>query len=297
MIAPLQIPKLFLFLLFVTIGLSQEVFNLWDGAEKPYYKDNELQEYEKDSWGVPCAFDVIEPTLTVYKAVGGNTGKAVIILPGGGYSVVAIYHEGHDLASALTSQGITVAVLKYRLPNPQSSDMPQHVPLADTRRALKLLRDMAGDYGINKDQIGLMGFSAGSHLATVASLWKSNDHDENPNYSALIYGVTNLSDANLKWLEESLYYRKLTPTEIAQNRLLDLVSSDTPPAFLVHAYDDNECKVEETTFYAQKLFEHNVSVEMHLFPKGGHGFGAGRKEDGTDQWLQLFANWLHSSDF
>ena len=71
-----------------------------------------------------------------------------------------------------------------------------------------------------------------------------------------------------------------------------MVSEDSPPAFLVHAYDDEVCKVEETTFYAQRLFEHNVAVEVHLFPKGGHGFGLGHKEDGTDQWLNLFVNWI-----
>jgi dipeptidyl aminopeptidase/acylaminoacyl peptidase len=99
----------------------------------------------------------------------------------------------------------------------------------------------------------------------------------------------------LKWLEESLYFRKLTDAELAQNRLLNLVTNETPPAFLVHAYDDNVCKVEESTLYAEKLFEHGVPVEMHLFPKGGHGFGLGRTEDGTNQWLQLFVNWLKSS--
>jgi len=137
-----------------------------------------------------------------------------------------------------------------------------------------------------------LGFSAGSHLATVTSLWKSKDKEEKPNFSVLIYGVTNLTDVNLKWLQESLYFRKLTNKEIAQNKLLDLVSKDTPPAFLVHAYDDSVCKVSETTLYAKKLFEYNVQVEMHLFPKGGHGFGMGRKEGGTDQWVKLFVNWL-----
>ncbi len=287
---------IYLFLILVSNSHAQDVYNLWEGESKPYYKENNLKEYEKESWNVICAFNVTEPTLTIYKAEGKNTGKAVIILPGGGYSVVAIYHEGHDLANMLTKKGITVAVLKYRLPNPESSNQPEQVPLADTRKALKMLRNMAGKYGISKSQVGLMGFSAGSHLATVASLWKSKDKEENPDFSALIYGVTNLSDINQKWLEESLYYRKLTKTEIAQNRLLTLVSKETPPAFLVHAYDDSVCKVEESTLYAQKLFEYNVPVEMHLFPKGGHGFGKGRKEDGTDQWLQLFINWLKSND-
>lgn len=292
----LQFSFLFLFFYMASGGEAQDVYKLWEGQKKPFYKENELKEYEKESWNVMCVFNVTEPTLTVYKAEGRNTGKAVIILPGGGYSLVAIYHEGHDLAGVLTKQGITTAVLKYRLPNPETSDQPHMVPLTDTRKALKLLRSMAERYGIKKEQVGVMGFSAGSHLATVTSLWKSKDKEENPDFSALIYGVTNLTDANLKWLEESLYYRKLTEKEVSQNRLLDLVSTDTPPSFLVHAYDDSVCKVEETTLYAQRLFEHNVSVEMHLFPKGGHGFGIGRKEDGTDQWLQLFVNWLKSSN-
>jgi len=109
--------------------------------------------------------------------------------------------------------------------------------------------------------------------------------------------VTDLSPVNLKWLEDSLYFRKMTAKELAQNRLLNLVSKDTPPAFLVHAYDDDVCKVKESTLYAQKLYEHGVLAEMHLFPKGGHGFGMGRKEDGTDQWLELFINWLKSDHF
>ena len=80
-----------------------------------------------------------------------------------------------------------------------------------------------------------------------------------------------------------------------KNTLLDQVTTDTPPAFLAHAYDDDVCNVKESTLYAEKLFEHKVSVEMHLFPKGGHGFGIGRKEDGTDQWMQLFINWLKTN--
>jgi len=283
-----------LFIMLINESKAQEVYKLWEGQNKPFYKENNLKEYEKESWGVMCVYNITEPTLTVYKAKGKNSGKAVVIIPGGGYSLVALYHEGHDLAKVLAKQGITAAVLKYRLPNPESSDQPHMVPLTDVRRALKLIRENAGKYKINKDKVGVLGFSAGSHLSTVTSLWKSSDKEENPDFSGLIYGVTNLSDTNLKWLEESLYFRKLTEKEVAQNRLLDLVNFDTPPAFLVHAYDDDVCKVEETMFYAQKLFDLNIPVEMHLFPKGGHGFGMGRAEDGTDQWVSLFVRWLKS---
>jgi acetyl esterase/lipase len=291
-----RIPATLLILFLCGESNAQDVYKLWEGQEKPYYKKNDLKEYEKvSSFDVVCAYDVTEPTLTVYRAEGENSRRAVILLPGGGYSLVAIYHEGHDLASVLAKQGITTAVLKYRLPKTESSDQPHLVPLADTRRALKLLRAHSKKYGFEKDKLGVMGFSAGSHLASVASLWKSDDPDENPNFSGLIYGVTDLDSENLRWLEEDLYHRKLTDEEVAQNTLLNLVTKDTPPAFLAHAYDDTVCNVKESTLYAEKCLEHQVPVEMHLFQRGGHGFGVGRKKDGTDQWVPLFVNWLKTS--
>ena len=282
------------FCIFCVETSAQDTFHLWQDTIKPYYKENSLIEYEKELWGTRCVLDITEPTLTVYKAEGNFSDRAVIIIPGGGYELVAMYHEGHDVAEKLSAQGITAAVLKYRLPNPRSSDQPHLVPLSDVRRALHLLRKKALEYGIDRQKVGLMGFSAGSHLATVAGLWPSEKEEENPAFTALIYGVTTLSESNLKWLEESLYYRKLSTEEILQNTLLDLVTENTPPAFLVHAYDDDVCLVEETTLYAQRLHEYQVPVDMHLFSKGGHGFGLGRKGDGTNQWIQLFVSWIKS---
>ncbi|EAR00870.1 alpha/beta hydrolase [Maribacter sp. HTCC2170] len=285
-----------LFLFFCQIQAQEEIA-LWRSGEKPYYKENKLQEYEKEAWGTRCVFDIIEPTLTIYKAKGKNTGKAVIIIPGGGYELVAMYHEGYDLAESLAKQGVTAAVLKYRLPNPETSSKPHMVPLSDGRKALQLMHDNAARFEIDNNQIGVLGFSAGSHLATVLSLWVSKDESENPDFSGLIYGVTKLSKANLEWLEKSLYYRKLTNEEIKQNTLLKLVTKKTPPAFLVHANDDDICPVEETTLYAQELFDKNVLAETHIFPKGGHGFGMGRSSDGTDQWVSLFVNWIKNNQF
>lgn len=277
--------------------VAQDVYNLWEGQKTPYYIENDLKEYVEEAYSTQCVFNITKPTLTVYKAKGGNTGKAVVIIPGGGYSLVAMYHEGYDLAKVLSEKGITAAVLKYRLPHPKSSDKPHLVPITDARRALVLLRGKSDKYGFNIDKVGVMGFSAGSHLATVASLWKSENSKENPDFSALIYGVTRLNEENLKWLEESLYYRKLTKEEQAKNKLLDLVSAETPPAFLVHSYDDDICNIKESTLYAEKLHKNKIPVEMHLFPKGGHGFGIGRKEDGTYQWVDLFVDWVKRNEF
>ncbi len=273
--------------------ITGEIYKIWEGQAKPFYKESDIREYEAENWGTRCVFDVTEPTLTVYPAGGASSGVGVIILPGGGYTAEAIDSEGHDFARVLSDSGITAAVLKYRLPNPKTSDQPQFAPLSDVRQSLKSLRQMAGKYNFSK--VGVLGFSAGSHLATVASLWKSSDTTENPDFSGLMYGTTNLSEENLDWIEKNLYFRKLAADELTQNRLLDLVTKQTPPAFLTHAYDDDVCKVEESIFYAQKLFEHGVPAEMHLFPKGGHGFGLGRKEDGTDQWVGLFVNWVKSN--
>ncbi len=292
--------RVLLVLLFLsTHGLinSQEVFKLWKDEKKPFYKENDLVEFEKEIWGTTAVGNITEPTLTIYKADGQNTGKAVIIIPGGGYELVAMYHEGYELAELLSKNGITAAVLKYRIPNPESSNEPNKVPLADARKALKIMHEKAQPYGINSNEIGVVGFSAGSHLATVLGLWKSEEENENPDFTGLIYGVTNLTEGNKGWLESNLYHRKLTKEEIAQNTLLDLVTEDSPQAFLVHAIDDDSCSLEETTLYAQKLVEQGVLAETHIFPKGGHGFGVGRAADGTNQWVPLFVNWLKNSQF
>jgi acetyl esterase/lipase len=269
-----------------------DIYRIWEGQSKPFYKENRLKEYEKESWGTICVFNVTEPTLSVYRAKKERAGIGVIIIPGGAYEAEGIYLEGHDLAKAIVEQGITAAVLKYRLPDPQSSDQPDQVPLADARRALKVFRHMAEKYGFNPNQVGLVGFSAGGHLAAVTSLCRSDDPQEVPDFSGYIYAMTGLSAENIQRLEKSLFHRKMTAKELGQYQLLNRVTAQTPAAFFVHAGDDQLVKVEETTRFAQKLIESKVPVEMHIFPKGGHGFGIGRQTDGTGQWVGLFVNWL-----
>jgi len=297
MITTTRAASILLFFLICGFTHAQEEQKLWKGQEVPFYKHNDLKEFEKEAWGTTAVGNITEPTLTIYKAKGENTGKAVVIIPGGGYELVAMYHEGYDLAEILSQNGITAAVLKYRIPNTESSDEPHKVPLTDGRRALKIVHEKAEVLSINKNQIGVVGFSAGSHLATVLGLWKSDDPDENPAFTGLIYGVTNLTEGNQGWLESNLYHRKMTEEEVAQNTLLDLVDANTPQAFLVHALDDDSCKLEETTLYAQKLVDNQVLAETHIFPKGGHGFGVGKASDGTDQWVPLFVNWIKNSEF
>ncbi len=199
---------------------AQNKYNLWENEEMPYAKKNSLKEYEKELWGTTCVLNVTQPVLTVYQAKGTNSGKAVIILPGGGYTVEAIYHEGYDVAKALSKQGITAAVLKYRLPNIEASDNPELLPITDTQRALQLLRSMSGKYGFEKDQIGVMGFSAGGHLAALVS----SKEKERPNFSLIIYGCPRLTDENIKWLETDLFHRKMTKEDFYEYNLIDNTS-------------------------------------------------------------------------
>ena len=271
--------------------IAQEVINLWTG-QPPYSKPNSLEETIIESWGVPCAKNVTNPTLTVYRAQGDNSGRAMIILPGGGYELESIVAEGQRIAEYLSSHGIVAAVLKYRLPLQEASDQPHLLPITDARKAVALMKSKAVDYGVDAAHIGIMGFSAGGHLATAVSVLTSENQSENPDFSALIYPVTTLSAENQKWLEESLFHRKMTDEEKKQYELVKNVTSLTPPAFLLHAYDDEVVPIEESLLYAKALTAVGQDVEVHFFANGGHGFGPGRVSDGTSQWLSLLANWI-----
>jgi acetyl esterase/lipase len=271
---------------------AQTEIPLWGDEAPPYSKQTTLKGHIAPCWGADCAYQVVSPTLTVYPARGTPNGKAVLILPGGGYNVVAVFHEGSEIAGILSRQGTTAAVLKYRIPSPETATHPERVPLSDVRQAMKILREQQGRFKFEAQHIGVMGFSAGSHLAAYASVHRTEDPALNPDFSMLIYGVTRLTDENRQWLEESLYHRPMTASEINQQTLLDHVDGNSPPAFLVHAMDDDTCHFTESTLYADALARHGVPLELHLFPQGGHGFGPGREADGTDQWLSLAANWL-----
>ncbi len=275
-----------------THGLgADDVIDLWQG-QPPYSKPNTLEEYVKESWGVPCVHNVTHPTLTVHAALGENSRRAVIILPGGGYEVESIVAEGSEIAESLSAQGITAAVLKYRLPLAEASDEPHLVPITDLRRAIVLLRSMADDYGFDSSKVGVVGFSAGAHLAAFASVLQSKHADENPDFSALVYPPTTMSAENRKWLEETLFHRSMTEDEIRRYTLVDNVDATTPPAFLVHAYDDELVPIGESEAYARALAAAGQDVEVHFFARGGHGFGPGRPDDGTAQWLALAADWI-----
>jgi acetyl esterase/lipase len=268
-----------------------DVVELWPG-EPPHSKPNSLEEAVIESWGVPCVKNVTHPTLTIHPARGENSGRAMIIFPGGGYEVESFVAEGRSIAEFLASQGVTAAVLKYRLPLEEASDQPWLLPITDARRAISLMKSLSGTYGFDPKKVGVMGFSAGGHLAASVSVLRSGHESENPDFSGLIYGVTTISSPNRQWLEETLYHRTMTDEEIRQYSLVDHVDERTPSTFLLHAFDDEVVPISESVVYAEALTTFGRDVEMHFFARGGHGFGPGRAEDGTEQWLGLLADWI-----
>jgi acetyl esterase/lipase len=280
------------FALLAHVSGAQEAFDLWEGTA-PHSRPNALEEYVKESWGVPCVHNVTHPTLTVYPAQGENSGRAMVILPGCGYVLESIVAEGSEIAEHIASQGITAAVLKYRLPLLEASDEPHLVPLSDARRAIQLLRSMTDTFGFDRSKVGVMGFSAGGHLAATVSVLVSDNADENPDFSALVYPVTTMTADNLKWLEKDLFHRPMTAEERRVFAPVENISPATPPAFLVHAYDDDVVPISESQAYASALAGVGRDVEVHFFARGGHGFGPGRAEDGTAQWLGLLSAWIN----
>ena len=272
---------------------AQQIIPVWGEEKPPYYKAHSMEEYEADCFEVVCAYQVTRPTITLYLPEDKGNGTAVLVIPGGGYEVEAVYHEGYEIAAALARTGAVAAVMKYRLPIRETSTHPELAPSADVRQALALLRDRQEELGFGAVKFGVMGFSAGSHLAATVSVNRHPEPSKNPDFSMLVYGVSRLTPENRKWLEDTLYHRPLTEQELANEKLLERIDSDTPPAFLVHALDDEVCHFSESTRYAEALTAHGVDAELHLFAHGGHGFGPGREEDGTDQWLTLASNWLN----
>lgn len=243
--------------------------------------------------------NVSKPTLTLFNASKPN-GMSVIICPGGGYGRLAFDHEGVEVAKAFNAQGITAFVLKYRLPNEKTQIDRSLAPLQDVQQAMRMVRKNAAKWGLKTDKIGVMGFSAGGHLAATAVTLFAMKADPSvtdtisvrPNFSILIYPVVSfVEEITHKGSRNNLIGEKPTSEKTQQFSNEMQVSAQTPPTFLVHAADDGAVPVENSIRFYQACVKNKVPVEMHLYPKGGHGFGMNNKTT-EDKWFERLANWL-----
>jgi acetyl esterase/lipase len=240
---------------------------------------------------VTGVYNVSQPTLSVFPAKGNNTGAAVVVFPGGGYQMLAIDFEGTEVCDWITAKGVTCIVLKYRVPGggPYGLKMPR-VPMAlqDAQRAIGLLRERGGKWGIDPHKIGVLGFSAGGHLVA----WVSNEakrsyapvdaadkQSSRPDFAVVLY-------PGHIWDYEDNHY------ETPANGLR--VTKDAPPTFIVQAQDDPVDNIHESATYYLALVKAKVPVEMHVYAHGGHAFGLRRTKQPITQWPALAETWLQT---
>ncbi len=280
---------------------AQEIVKLYEGKiprSKPAPADYaEVSPTGND--GITRTAKVTDPSIIVYlPAKEKSTGAAVIICPGGGYGILAIDHEGFNVAKRFNEIGVAAFVLKYRLPSDAIMEDKSFGPLMDAQQAIYLVRKNAAKYKVSPDKIGVMGFSAGGHLAATLTVHYDDVKIANkeklslrPDFSILIYPVVSFgafahqgSAINLIGKEGTAAQREYFSNE-------KHVTANTPPTFLVHANDDGGVPVENSILFNQALVKNKVKAEMHLYQGGGHGFGLNNKTT-KDDWFERLKNWM-----
>ncbi len=263
---------------------------LWpNGAPEPegFKMDAEKEIPKKSDADVKRVTNVTEPTITIFKPEKPN-GTAVIVAPGGGYGILAIEHEGTQVCEYLNTIGVTGILLKYRVPA-RSKDDPSKQPLQDAQRALGLVRHHAAEWGVKPDRVGFLGFSAGGHLTVMATL-HANDRtyptdealdvaDATPNFSIPVY------PAYLVASKDDTFHLK---PEIK-------VTEKSPPMCLVHAGDDKGMtSASGSALLYLEYKKLNLPAELHIYAKGGHGFGMRKSGLPTADWLVRVGEWMGS---
>ncbi len=295
-----------LFNFILCIGLSINSFSqkkqipLWNKIPNSKKNKTYKEEPRLDKRGKRTGIKkVTEPTITPF-LVNNDYAKntAVIICPGGGYSVLSFYKEGIEIAKYFNSIGISAFVLKYRLPTDIIMKDKTIGPLQDAQEAVRLVRRNAKLWNININKIGIIGFSAGGHLASTLSthfndkVYKSNKLSAKPDFSILIYPVISMEDGiTHKGSKINLLGIKPSKKLIEKFSNEKKVTAETPPTFLVHSTNDKSVPVENSINYYLALKKEKVSAEMHLYKDGGHGFGLGKKGTSID-WSRSLKKWL-----
>lgn len=291
---------LFFFLLMPVTLFAQSVeeINLYSGAI-PDSKKSSVAEHISFTNGQVRISDVVTPTLTKFTPLNPN-GTSVIICPGGGYARLAIDHEGVEVAKEFNKHGITAFVLKYRLPSDSIMIDKSIGPLEDAQQAIRIVRTNATKWGLDPSKIGIMGFSAGGHLAATAATHFNSIADKTvkdttsvrPDFVMLIYGVISFNDSITHKGSKDNLIGKNPSKELLEKFSNELqVTKNSPPAFLVQAGDDHTVPVENSIRYYEACLKNHVPVEMHLYPNGGHGFGLHNKTT-DDKWFERLLNWM-----
>ena len=264
-----------IFLLAFSFLNAQEIIPLYEG-NIPNSKPSDIKESGEGMYR-----NVTNPTLEYFKPNPEKAnGMAIILVPGGGYSVVVYQGEGVGNAKALTEQGIAVFILKYRLPNDAIMMDKKIGPLQDAQQAIKIVRENAEKWDIDTSKIGIMGFSAGGHLAASAATHFETSYIDNPkntslrpDFQILVYPVISMTDSLTHGgSRDALLGKNPTKEDVQLFSNEQQVKANTPPAYLTHTADDTTVDVDNSIAYFESLRHNKVDAEMHIYPKGGHGF-------------------------
>lgn len=281
---------------------QNHTLRLWEGTP-PLQTDQGLKE-DVVIEGIIRISNVQIPTIEVYlpsKQIA--TGKAVVIFPGGGYGILAYDWEGTDFAKWLNSQGIAGIVVKYRLPISKSLTDPKEVPLMDAQRAIRIVRQNAATWNIDSTKVGVMGFSAGGHLASTVSTQYKHEVDRpkdeidalsaRPDFSILAYPVITFQDGAVHGGSRKNLIGDNASKELKDRFSGELnVNAETPPTFLVHAQDDKGVPIENSLLYYQALHKNGVKASLHIYPTGGHGFAFGLGKGAVESWRNVILAWM-----
>ena len=284
MIMRLFILSVFLFL--STVSFGQTVVDLWEGAPP---NDNGIttpEVIENDgSWIV----NVSHPTLTIFSpSKESNNGMAIIICPGGGYTGLAIQHEGMEMAKWFNTLGITGIVLKYRMPNKHKD-----IPLSDAWQAIRYVRKNAASLGVNPNKVGIAGSSAGGHLASTVSTHYSYDGiNTRPDFSILFYPVITADLPTHGGSRDNLLEKNPSLVDIYLFSNEKQVNNNTPPTILLLSDDDQVVLPQNSIDYYKALKNNHVPAAMYIFPEGGHGWGMNKDFKYHKQMLYLLEMWL-----
>jgi len=294
---------LLLFVLTFLSGYGQnKVINLWpEGVPGSMRCETYFEGTILTGDHVSLYEKVTIPTLTVFLPPAEKAnGTAVLICPGGGYGILAFDHEGFAIARWLNDNGIAGIILKYRLPSDLIMKDKSIGPLQDAQEGIRIIRRNAKAWNINPNRVGVIGFSAGGHLASTLSthfdekVYESKDSTSaRPDFSLLIYPVITF-DASFTHLGSRKNLIGDAPSEEMIRHFSNelMINAKTPPAFLVHASDDKVVPVKNSLVYYDGLVKNNIPAEMHIFLAGGHGFGLAVNKGTQSAWPDLCLRWL-----
>ena len=280
-----------------TVAQSVEEYPLWPAKETTAVAEPEQITYQPqglDDRGFNRVVrNVSVPTLTVYHpAQAAHRGAALVVIPGGAYHGIVIDREGHALARYFQAQGLTVGVLKYRLPKPDTFAAGLPAPQQDALEAIRLMRRRAHDWGMTANRIGVLGASAGGHLAGSVAAFGRQADGSRPDFVVLLYPVVTMSPP---WAHEgsrrNLLGADATPQRLREFSLEHAVQAGWPPFFLTHARDDKTVPIENSELLAAALSRNGVNAELLAVVTGGHGFSLGRGESSA-RWKNRFLDWL-----